>query len=207
MTYSPIALRPLAGHNDRVKEKTHLRIVGGSLRGRKLTCLVEPGLRPTPDMVREALFNILGDVVPGRPFLDLFAGSGAIGLEALSRGAARAEFIERDPRVASDILRHSQAFAVADRAQVHRADVYRWVERWRPPAEPVIVFLGPPFLDLEHRLEDLLQTLTLLQQKTAPGSLLVLQSEKSFDPGVLPDGSGWEERLYGRNRLSIWLKE
>jgi 16S rRNA (guanine(966)-N(2))-methyltransferase RsmD len=190
-----------------VKEKARLRIVGGSLRGRKLTCLVEPGLRPTPDMVREALFNILGDAVPGRPFFDLFAGTGAVGLEALSRDASRVGFIERDPRLAGDIQRHVQDFGVADRAQVHRTDVYRWSERWRPPAEPVNLFLGPPFPDFESRLEDLLQTLGLLQQKAAAGSLLVSQSEKSFDPGLLPNASSWEERLYGRNRLSIWLKQ
>jgi 16S rRNA (guanine966-N2)-methyltransferase len=194
-------------HNDRVKAKTRLRIVGGSLRGRKLTCLVEPGLRPTPDMVREALFNILADVVPGRPFFDLFAGTGAVGLEALSRGASSVEFIERDPRLAGDILHHLQEFGVADQGFVYRADVYRRIERWRPPAEPVTLFLGPPFSDFENRLDNLLQAVAGLQQKAAAGSVLVLQSEKSFDPGLLPDASRWDQRLYGRNRLSIWLKE
>jgi 16S rRNA (guanine(966)-N(2))-methyltransferase RsmD len=202
-----IASLCLTRHNDSVKAKTRLRIVGGSLRGRKLTCLVEPGLRPTPDMVREALFNILADVVPGRPFFDLFAGTGAVGLEALSRGASAVEFIERDPRLAGEILHHLQAFGVADRGQVHRADVYRWVDRWRPSAEPVTLFLGPPFPDFEHRLEALLQTVSGLAQKSEAGSVLVLQSEKSFDPGLLPDASRWDQRLYGRNRLSILLKE
>src|SRR5437588_2166301 len=107
-------------------QRTQLRIVAGSLRGRKLTVVVHPGLRPTPQMVREALFSILGNAIPGRPFFDIFAGSGVIGLEALSRGAARVTFIERDNRLARDIEQHVRAFGVADEALVVRADAYRW---------------------------------------------------------------------------------
>ncbi len=187
--------------------RTQIRIVAGSLRGRKLVCTVEPGLRPTPDMVREALFSILGNAVPERPFLDLFAGTGAIGMEALSRGASFVEFVERDVRVAGEIVRHLHSFSVAERARVHRADVYRWAERWAPPREPVNVFLGPPFPDLTQRMGDLVQMLADLQQKTAPGSVLVLQSEKTWEVAKLPDHEHWEQRLYGRNRLSIWVKD
>jgi 16S rRNA (guanine(966)-N(2))-methyltransferase RsmD len=187
--------------------RTQLRIVAGSLRGRKLVCTVDPDLRPTPDMVREALFNILGNAVPERTFLDLFAGSGAVGFEALSRGASSVVFVERDVRVANEIQRHLHSFGVADRAKVHRADVYRWAERWEAPNEPVTAFLGPPFPDLENRLDSLVQVLGDLQRKTAPGSVLVFQSEKVFEPRHLPDAGKWEERLYGRNRLSFWIKE
>jgi 16S rRNA (guanine(966)-N(2))-methyltransferase RsmD len=186
--------------------RTQLRIVAGSLRGRKLTYTLDPGLRPTPDMVREALFNILGDAVPERPFFDLFAGTGAVGLEALSRGAVRVEFVERDARLASNLVRNLQAFAVADQARVHRADVYRWAEHWNSCHEPVNVFLGPPFDDLDKKQEALTRVLSVLQQKLAPGSVLTLQSEKTFDPNQLPEPEDWEHRLYGRNRLSIWMK-
>src|SRR3954466_523741 len=109
--------------------RTQLRIVAGSLRGRKLVCTVNPNLRPTPQRVREALFSILGNAVPERPFFDLFAGTGVNGLEALSRGASRAVFVERDFRRADDIQKHLAAFQVADRGQVVRSDVYRWAER------------------------------------------------------------------------------
>ena len=68
--------------------RTQLRIVSGSLRGRKLHCTVNPHLRPMPDMVRQALFSILGDAIPGQPFYDLFAGTGAVGLEAVLFGPA-----------------------------------------------------------------------------------------------------------------------
>src|SRR2546421_6683462 len=111
--------------------RTQLRIVAGSLRGRKLAYSVLPGLRPMPEMVREALFSILGDAVPGRPFYDLFAGTGAVGLEAISRGAERVTLVERDNRVADAIEQHAKQFGVADETSVVRGDAYRWAQRWR----------------------------------------------------------------------------
>ena len=124
--------------------KTEIRIVAGSLRGRKVACTVNPSLRPTPVKVREALFSILGDAVPGRPFYDVFAGTGVNGIEALSRGASSAVFVERDFRLAEDIDRHLKAFKLLDVSRILRADVYRWAERWVPPAEPVTAFFSPP---------------------------------------------------------------
>ena len=117
--------------------RTQLRIVAGTLRGRKLTCNVNPNLRPTPQMVREALFSLLGNAVPERPFLDVFAGTGVVGIEALSRGASRATFIERDFRLLAEVESHLRQFGVFDQAVLARADVYRWVERWQPPVEMV----------------------------------------------------------------------
>src|SRR5438552_6447263 len=123
--------------------RIELRIVAGSLRGRKLVCMVSDKLRPAPQMVREALFSILGDAVPDRPFFDLFAGTGAVGLEAISRGASSTAFVERDFRAANDIDQHLRAFGVADHGTVLRADAYRWALQWPAPAEPVNLFLGP----------------------------------------------------------------
>src|SRR5947207_12579982 len=118
--------------------RAQLRIVSGSLKGRKVQCEVHAGLRPTPDMVREALFSILGNAVPGRAFYDVFAGTGVVGLEAVSRGATSARLIEKDPRQAADIQKYADQFGVADKVQVLRADVYRWAERWVPLGkEPV----------------------------------------------------------------------
>src|SRR5262249_38645272 len=114
--------------------RVQLRIVAGSLRGRKPLCDIPAGGRPTPQMGREALFSILGNAVPGRLFVDVFAGTGAIGLEALSRGADEILFVERDQRLAGEIERHLRAFGVAGQARVVRTDVYRWAERWAAPA-------------------------------------------------------------------------
>jgi 16S rRNA (guanine966-N2)-methyltransferase len=186
--------------------RTQLRIVAGSLRGRKLTCEVNPQVRPAPQMVREALFSILGNAVPNRPFFDLFAGTGAVGLEAISRGAGSAVFVERDFRVADQIQKHLHVFDIADRASIVRADVYRWAERWQPPTEPVTLFLGPPFADFERRLESLLILTGDLQAKVATDSVLVLQSETPFQAGQLP-GRPWDVRQYGKNQLMVWVKE
>jgi 16S rRNA (guanine966-N2)-methyltransferase len=185
-------------------QRTQLRIVAGSLRGRKLTVVVHPGLRPTPQMVREALFSILGNAVPGRPFFDIFAGTGVNGLEALSRGASAATFVERDRRSADDIEGYLRSFGVVDQSQLIRSDVYRWAERWRPPAEPVNVFLSPPFADLQDRPEDFLAMVRRMQSSLAYGSVLILQVEEGFDVAALPDAGRWENRKYGRNILLFW---
>lgn len=187
--------------------RTQIRIVAGDFRGRKLTCTVSENLRPTPQRVREALFSILGNAVPERAFFDVFAGTGVVGLEALSRGASAVTFIERDFRLIADLERHIQAFDVADRARIARIDVYRWIERWQAPAEPVTVFLSPPFRDFEHRLDDLLNAIAVFQQRVAPGSVLVLQAEDTATLDELPARAEWDERRYGRNVLLIWVKE
>jgi 16S rRNA (guanine(966)-N(2))-methyltransferase RsmD len=186
--------------------RTQLRIVAGSLKGRKVSCTVAPDLRPMPDRVRESLFNILADAVVDRAFYDLFAGTGAVGLEALSRGASEAEFIERDGRLIGAISGHLQSFGMASQACVRRADVYRWAERWQAPAEPVIIFLGPPYPDYAQQSEELMRVIRTLQGKVAPGSILVLQSEKSLDTLALPAAEAWDHRQYGRNQLSFWTR-
>lgn len=185
--------------------RVQLRIVAGSLRGRKLTCEVHEGLRPTPQMVREALFSILGNAIPGRDFFDLFAGTGANGLEALSRGARQVVFLERDVRLAAEIERHLRQFGVE--ARISRGDAYRWADRWQAPPEPVNLFISPPFVDFERRPEALVRLLRDLQTKAAPGSVIVLQGEKGLLTEELPDAEHWEERRYGRNLLLIWVKE
>src|SRR5438552_4299108 len=115
--------------------KTQIRIVAGQFRGRKVSCDVHPGMRPTPQMVREALFSILGNAVPDRPFFDVFAGTGVVGLEALSRGGKGVTFVERDFRLVGELERHIAAFDVRRSANVVRSDVYHWAQRWEPPAE------------------------------------------------------------------------
>jgi 16S rRNA (guanine966-N2)-methyltransferase len=187
--------------------RTQLRIVAGSLRGRKVSCVVHSGLRPTPQMVREALFSILGDAVPGRLFIDVFAGTGVVGLEALSRGAGSVTFVERDFRLVQAIEENLARFDLADRGRVARADVYRWGERFEAPGEPVNVFLSPPFADLERRTDDLLGLIAGLQAKVQPGSVLVLQSETHAPLEPLPAAERWERRRYGRNELLLWVKE
>src|SRR2546423_4577328 len=178
-------------------ERTQIRIVAGRLRGRKLTVVVHAGLRPTPQMVREALFSILGNAVPDRPFVDVFAGTGVVGLEALSRGASAATSVERDHRLGNDIDAHLRQFGVQREGQLLRTDVYRWAERWRPPDGPVNVFVSPPFADLGQRPADFHRLIATVQAKAPAGSVLTVQVEDTFDPAALPDAGRGEARKYG----------
>jgi len=186
--------------------KTQLRIVAGSLRGRKLTCHVSEAMRPTPQMVREALFSILGNAVPGRPFYDVFAGTGVVGMEAVSRGASLGLFVERDFRLIAAIEDHLDGFGIRDQTRIIRGDVYRWLERWQPPKDPSVVFLSPPFADLTERPWEMLKAVAALRERLPDGSVLVLQLEESPFLERLPDRDKWDERKYGRNYLLFWVQ-
>jgi 16S rRNA (guanine966-N2)-methyltransferase len=106
-----------------------VRVVAGSARGRRLRTPAGAATRPTADRVREATFNALGSlgVVEGATVLDLFAGSGAMGIEALSRGAAAASFVDRDPAALAAVRANLDATGLVDRATVVRADAGRWL--------------------------------------------------------------------------------
>ena len=134
-----------------------LRIVGGQWRGRKLTFPAAADLRPTPDRVRETLFNWLQAIIPGARCLDLFAGSGALGLEALSRDAASAVMVEKNPQIADRIRTHLQTLG-ATNGDVITADVIQFLQR---PATPFdLVFLDPPY-----RMDCLAQCRELLEHR------------------------------------------
>jgi len=119
-----------------------LRIIGGRWRGRKLRFPASTAIRPTPDRVRETLFNWLGAAIEGAECLDLFAGSGALGLEALSRGAAHVTFVEQDAAAARE-LRTRLAEWEAAGATLARTDALRYLAGTAQPCD--IVFLDPPF--------------------------------------------------------------
>lgn len=119
-----------------------LRIIGGEFRRRQLPVLDSPGLRPTPDRVRETLFNWLGQQLYGQQVLDLFAGTGALGIEALSRGAAGVDFVERDSRVAAQLSSNLERLNINPSA-VHINDVQAYLAGAAKPY--ALVFLDPPF--------------------------------------------------------------
>lgn len=187
--------------------QTFIRIISGQLRGRKLACNVTEDLRPTPQMVREALFSILGNAVPDRQFIDIFAGTGALGIEALSRGASSAFFIERDLRLSQAIEKHLRTFDLTRNAKIFRTDAYRWIAAWIPPKTPVNIFISPPFPDLSDKCEDLVQALRILQSKVPEDSVIVLQSETGSPLEAIEELRSWELRKYGRNMLLIWQRE
>jgi len=125
----------------RAEASGRVRIIGGTLRGSRLEVPDAPGLRPTPDRVRETLFNWLMPVMSGARCLDLFAGTGALGIEALSRGAATVDFVETDARLA-DLLRVNLA-RLKQTARVVRSDALRFLAETNDVYD--VAFLDPPF--------------------------------------------------------------
>ena len=121
-----------------------VRIIGGRFRGRVVRLPHAAGLRPTPDRVRETLFNWLGQDLTDLATLDLYAGSGALSLEALSRGAAVAVAVERDPAVARRIVLTGEEFGAAG-LEVATADVRAWLAR--DPRRFDVIFADPPFAE------------------------------------------------------------
>lgn len=167
-----------------------LRIIAGTWRGRRLRFPPGTALRPTPDRVRETLFNWLAPRIVASRCLDLFAGSGALGLEALSRGARSVVFVERDPRAAR-ALSATLAEWQARGALVQCVEARRYLAG---PAEPFdIVFLDPPF---EAAL--LAPVATALEERgwLAPGALVYVESAAREPLPPLP--GGWQASRAGR---------
>lgn len=185
----------------------YVRIIGGALRGRRLRVVTQPPeLRPIADRAREALFNILRSWDTTRPFVDVFAGSGSVGIEALSRGAAEVLFIEKHPRLVQLLQQQLRELGLQERARVLRADAYRWAEHWTPPQEPVTVFLGPPYADFVRRAAEIHEILRTLQEKLPSDSVLVVQTDRLFPARELPDSENWDARRYGRTQICLWHK-
>lgn len=168
-----------------------VRIIGGRWRGTRLPVPDLPGLRPTSDRARETLFNWLQSVLPGARVLDLFAGSGALGLEALSRGAREALLVERDPGLAESLRATIERLHAGDEAKPVRADALSLL---RAPLQGRfdIVFVDPPFDD---GLWD--AVLAALPPWLSDDAWLYLESPA--DRPVEP-GTGWRLHREGRSR-------
>ncbi|MEK6592053.1 MAG: 16S rRNA (guanine(966)-N(2))-methyltransferase RsmD [Pseudomonadota bacterium] len=166
-------------------KSNRVRIIGGGWRSRLIAFPGRQDLRPTPDRVRETLFNWLGQDLTAKSCLDLFAGSGALGFEAASRGARRVTMVEHDG-VAFKALQSNCARLGAGTVELHRADALEFLHGNRDCYD--IIFLDPPFkADYWPRL------LLLLPQHMAPGA--VVYCESAAQP-VLP--AGWEVWKKGR---------
>ena len=131
-----------------------MRVIGGEFRSRRLKSLPGNALRPTPDRMRETLFDVLAARIPGAVFLDAYAGTGAVGIEAISRGAARAIFLEKHKPAAQVIRENLSALGVEDRAAVAVGPALASIAQY--PAD--IVFLDPPY-DLESEYAAALEKL------------------------------------------------
>ncbi len=159
-----------------------LRIVAGNWRSRLLDIADVPGLRPTSERIRETLFNWLAPHIRGAKCLDLFAGTGALGLEALSRGAASAVFVENSG-LAAETLRHNVAVLEAENAAVVQSDALAYLRKADQPFD--IVFVDPPF-----RAELLGESCGLIDEcgVLAEGGFVYLEQDRGQPLPSLPDG-------------------
>ncbi len=173
------------------------RIVGGEFRGRKLLYSGDHRVRPMKDRVREAVFNLIGPAVRGLHAIDLFAGTGALGLEALSRGASGATFAERHFPTADIICKNIAALGVADRSTILPANVLLWTRRMPElPGVPWLVFCSPPWDLFTDNAAELLALLAALIERAPPGSQFVVEADERFDFRQLPLADEWQIRSY-----------
>ncbi|WAC74842.1 16S rRNA (guanine(966)-N(2))-methyltransferase RsmD [Roseateles sp. SL47] len=194
------APRPTSGL---VRGPSEVRIVGGLWKRSKLPVADRPGLRPTPDRVRETLFNWLGQDLSGWRVLDAFAGSGALGFEAASRGAAQVTLLEKDPGLAAQLRANLKRLDKDNRVpmKIEATDALGWMAR-SAPASFDLVFLDPPFA------QDLFQpALRAAASLVGPQGLIYLEAPAAMDPPEELGLSLWREgragavhyRLFQRN--------
>lgn len=164
---------------------SQVRIIGGQWRGRKLAVFQSEVLRPTPNRVRETLFNWLGQILTDQTCLDLFAGSGALGFEAASRGATRVVMIEQAPKIVGLLQQHVQMLG-STTTEVIQSDAWQWLRSSKETFD--IIFLDPPF----HK-NWVPELLPLLPALLKPNGLVYCETMTG-----VPDLAGW--RVLKRNR-------
>jgi 16S rRNA (guanine966-N2)-methyltransferase len=183
-------VRASSRHNALQKNAGQLRIIGGMWRGRKIRFPAIAGLRPTPDRVRETVFNWLAPVIGGSRCLDLYAGSGALGLEALSRGAAAVTFVERERSAARQLDETAKTLAPG-RTTVYQADVLAWLVG--PAAVFDVVFVDPPYDSGQ-----LAEAMPALEARgwLAPDALIYLEAPAKTGVPAMP--ASWAVHRTGR---------
>ena len=176
-----------------------MRVIAGSARSLPLKTVRGSGTRPTTDRIKETLFNMIAPRIPGSRFLDLFSGSGGIGIEALSRGAAEAVFVERE-RAALQVIRENLRFThLEDRARILGMDAVRAVASMDGEKPFDVIFMDPPYShELERRILEILRESTIADEDT----LILIEAGADTDFSYLP-ALGLEmsrDKRYGSNR-------
>ena len=174
-----------------------MRVIAGTARGKNLAALPgEDVTRPTINRVKEAMFSSVQFSVPGARVLDLFAGSGQLGIEALSRGAARCVFLDENREAVNIIMRNCKACGVFDRSRVNIGEAARYLSACREQFD--IVLLDPPF-----RNGTLKKILPAVDKCTAPGGIVLCESETGI---VLPAEAGGLtlKKQYKYGRVLLW---
>ncbi len=181
-----------------------MRIIAGERRGHKIDGPKGKNTRPTSDLVRESLFNILREVVVDRIVIDLFAGTGALGLEALSRGAARAIFVEQKRENIGLIHRNLSTLRYEDRASVLATDAYRWARAFRPVDDAAMVaLLDPPYREYDFHSKMVKRMIGELAGKLPAGSVIAVECGRILNEEILPDFARWDVRRYGGTQIAV----
>lgn len=171
--------------------KNSVRIIGGQWRGRQIPFNPSANIRPTPDRVRETLFNWLMGQVSGARCLDLFAGSGILGLEALSRGAAFLCSLEKDPKTCTDLKAALHMLkAVPKQWQVERGDAIAWLEKSPDAHRPAMLLFDIIFIDPPYNADLWTASLRLIRQKAwlAEDGVIYLESNRPLIDEITTEG-------------------
>lgn len=178
-----------------------MRVIAGSARGTKLFCPEGLAVRPTHDRVKEALFSMLGDKVAGAQVLDLFAGTGALGIEALSRGAARAVFVDVSAASLKTVTGNLEKTHLAEKAQLMQSDFSTYLADTDKTFD--LVFLDPPYS--KGYLEQALQIISDVKL-LAPEGVIYCELEDALPPALLQLYQVLRDKKYGRAHVLL-LKE
>ena len=181
-----------------------MRVVSGNLRGMKLNTIDGDSTRPTRDVVKEALFSIIQSYVPGAIFLDLFAGSGAIGIEALSRGAKEAIFIDLNPKCTAVIRENVAKGKVEDSSRIYNTD-YKIALKKLQNSKIDIIYVDPPYnksmgIDAIERISE--------YDILADEGIIIIETDTNEEvPGFIGNYEKFNYKRYGRNILSLYRRK
>ncbi|MDR2170224.1 MAG: RsmD family RNA methyltransferase [Planctomycetaceae bacterium] len=213
---SPIARKKVvrikeAGKKILVKESVGLRVVGGKFRGSRLLYSGDNRVRPMKDRVREAVFNLIGPVIRGKRVIDLFGGTGALAIEAMSRGAIGGVVIEMHLPTAMLLRKNLESLNLLGDCQLCKTDAFFWAKnRQLHPQDDIswIVFCSPPYSFYVERSVEVLAMLDNLLESAPVGSVFVIESDNRFDFNLLPVKPAPNKiRSYPPAEIAIFVKE
>ncbi|MCI0333515.1 MAG: RsmD family RNA methyltransferase [Planctomycetes bacterium] len=197
--------------------EAEVRIIGGKFRGRRLNYHGDPVVRPMKHRTREAIFNLISTECAGRHAIDLFAGTGALGLEAISRGASGATFIEKHVPSARVVEQNIRTLGVEYRATLLITSAFLWSKRdltaatnTLPNDKPWLVFCSPPYAFFHERQDEMLDLIQRIQTHAPVGSILIVEADEPFDFNSLPHAkvsggdSRWDLRSYPPASVGLW---
>ncbi|MGQ9586312.1 MAG: 16S rRNA (guanine(966)-N(2))-methyltransferase RsmD [Anaerolineae bacterium] len=177
-----------------------MRVVGGKAKGRRLLSVPGEATRPIADRVKTALFDILADRVRGARVLDLFAGTGSVGIEALSRGAARVVFVDRSPRAVRVVCENLRRTALEEGAQVVRGDAFRYLSQAGEAFD--LIYVAPP--QYRGLWKQALTAIEKSDRLALDGEVIVQIHPKEFEPLALKRLQLLDRRRYGSTLLCFY---